>query len=59
MFLAEWTTPAGTNRDVAPVRADPLAGDLVLQRAFEDVDDLFARMRVPGAAYPGSKSMRT
>ena len=30
-----------------------LAIDLVLHPAFEDIDDLFARMRVPGGCYAG------
>ena len=36
-------------QDVAGLeRHRRLALDLILQRAFEDIDDLFARMRVPG-----------
>src|SRR5262245_51789521 len=36
-----------------------LALHLILQRAFEDVDDFFARMRVHGRDPRGSKSTRT
>jgi hypothetical protein len=43
-----WITPAGTVRALADVeRLRRLAVDLVLQRAFQDVDDLLTRMEVP------------
>jgi hypothetical protein len=41
------------------VRRRRLALDLILQRAFEDIDDLFARMRVLGGDISRSKSTRT
>src|SRR5262245_52725412 len=46
-FLTAWIAPAGTVRASPGVeRPRRLAFDLILQRPFKDVDDLFARMCV-------------
>jgi hypothetical protein len=46
-------------QDVAGLeRHRRLARNLILHQAFEDMDDLFARMRVLGETTPGSMSMR-
>jgi hypothetical protein len=46
-FRTAWTTPAGDGQGVTgAARPRRLALDLVLQRPFDDVDDLFTRMGV-------------
>jgi hypothetical protein len=48
-FLAEWITPAGMNSTSPAFRTTGgFAVERVCPHAFEDIDDLFARMRVPG-----------
>ena len=51
-FFAEWIVPAGMNSTPPAFSVTgALAVDLVLQRPFKDIDDLFARMRVPAERY--------
>ena len=48
-FFAVWIAPAGTNKTSPALTFATLAVDLIFQRTFDHVDDLFARMRVPGS----------
>src|SRR3954466_13840771 len=50
-FFAEWIVPAGLNSTPRFQRDPRLAVHLVLHRSLKDVDDLFARMRVPAERY--------
>ena len=53
-FLAAWIVPAGMNRTPPGLSVTGgLPSTCVLQRTFEDVDNLFAWMRVPAECHPG------
>ena len=58
IFRAAWTTPSRHKQHVALLHHRPLALELIFERALDDVDDLLARMLVPGKDDPGAKSTR-